>query len=295
MKKILELILVVILAMSLFALNVSADSKPTLDVKKGTPVIDGKIDDMWQYVDEMKLDRPGSDVLADATAYAKLLWDDENLYGICVVTDTTKSSQTELLHLEDCLEVFFDLNNQKTDEYSETNQFRFLYDGITPLETSIRNPDNISPDAIDNITLAFSEPDETTYIYEFQINYKVGDSFAFKADLEIGFDIGYDDNTEDDGVRTGSIFWNAEDNVSAIPSQMGTIKFVDVQAVPESVPVADTAVTDIPAADVVVQPAAAEPAPVSVPATGDNAVIYILFSAVLAGMVFIAARKLKAR
>lgn len=232
-KKLLTAILITAVIISVFTTNIIAAAKPTENIKRGSAVIDGYIDEIWDYVDEMVLDRFSIEGDTTASGYAKMLWDDENLYAIVVITDTTKNNETEALHTEDCLEVFIDLDNKKTTSYSEHNQFRFLYDIISPI--GMRNLENISDNATDYIEITGREPNDTQYIYEFKINYKIGIDFKLTENMEIGIDFGYDDNTKGDGVRTAALSWNAEGDVPSNPSFMGTIKLINEEAMPIAV------------------------------------------------------------
>ena len=274
------LIIAVISSLLVFTTNINAAPKPTENIKKGSAVIDGQVDEIWNYVDEMKLDRFSIEGPVTSSGYAKMLWDDENIYAIVVITDTTKNNETEAYHTEDCLEVFFDFNNKKTETYTEQNQFRFLYDIISPL--GMRNPDNISADATDYIELAGSEPNATQYIYEFKINYKVGIDLAFKENMEIGIDFGYDDNTEGDNVRTGALTWNAEGEVSGNPSMMGTVKLINEEAMP---PIVVEVAPDPVTTPTAVAEAVQDTAPVTAPVTSDIGIIFILIAA-LSVLVF---------
>lgn len=269
MKKIMTFIMIMAMMLSIFTIGVYAAAKPTENIKKGTPVVDGVIDEVWDHVDEMKLDRMTTVGEATSSGYAKMLWDDENIYGLVVITDTTKNNATEALHTEDCLEVFFDLENKKTETYTEKNQFRFLYDIISPLAT--RNPENISTNALDYIKLAGTEPSADKYVYEFSINYKVSDTVTFKENMEIGIDFGYDDNTKGDNVRTAALSWNAEGNVSANPSLAGTVKLVNEEAMPPII--IEEAVPETPAQ--VPEPATATAPTVTAPATADIGLVFI--------------------
>ncbi|MCL1793703.1 MAG: CBM9 family sugar-binding protein [Oscillospiraceae bacterium] len=220
----------------MLSLGVAAEAKPTVEVKRGSAKIDGQIDDIWQYVEEMKLDRVNDGEKTDAVVYAKMLWDDDNLYILMVALDNTKFNTDEFLSQEDCFEVMLDLENKKTDSYSEPNQFRFLYDILTPLETGMRFLENISEDAWQHIEIAGVETD-TGYIMEARINSKVGIDFTLKENMEIGIDFGYDDNTEGEGARAGQLTWNADgtDNVANVPLAMGTIKLVNEEAQPPTI------------------------------------------------------------
>lgn len=276
MKRTIALILTVLMIASLFTLGVNAAAKPTVEIKRGTPVIDGVIDEIWEYADEMLMDRYALTGDSKATGYAKMLWDEGNIYCLAVINDNTKSDQTTELYTEDCLEAFFDLDNKKTETYTEKNQFRFLYDIVSPL--GIRNPDNISEAYADYLKLAGAEPNATQYVYEFSINEKLGIDLKFEAGKVIGIDFGYDDNTNNDTTRTAILTWNAEGvEPSGNPSVMGTVKLVDIEAYVEEI--IEEAPAEAEAAPAEAEVAAADPV---APATYD--ISGVIFAMLLVSM-----------
>ena len=293
MSKSVKFISIFLVVALVCAWSAAADAKPTVDVKRGSAAIDGQIDDIWQYVDEMKLDRVNAGEKTDSIVYAKMLWDDENLYILAVAIDNTKHNTEGLFSQEDCFEVYFDLNNEKTDSYSEPNQFRFLYDILTPFEDGMRFLDNIADDPLQYIEIAGTETD-TGYIMEARINSKVGIGFELKENMEIGIDFGYDDNTEGDDVRTGQLTWNSDgsSDVANVPAAMGTIRLVNEEAMPPAVeepepepePEADAGEPDMGGGE------QAAPAAPTAPPTGDMAIIFTFAAFVLSG-IFAAKRK----
>lgn len=81
----------------------------------GTPVIDGKIDEIWsnaQVVTPRYIS--GS---TDTTASFKALWDDNALYILAVVKDNELTAKSEFPPLQDSVEIFLDENNDKEHEY----------------------------------------------------------------------------------------------------------------------------------------------------------------------------------
>ncbi len=282
MKKTMAFILTVLMIAALFTVAGNAAAKPTAEIKRGVPVVDGKIDEIWEFADELAIDRFVVQDKGDskATGYAKMLWDDGVIYCLIVINDDTKSDQTEALHTEDCLEVFFDLDNKKTETYSENNQFRFLYDIVSPL--GIRNPEHISESYADYLKLAGTEPSKTQYVYEFSLDEKIGINVKFNAGKEIGIDFSFDDNTKNDTTRTAIWTWNAEGkdaNPASNPSVLGTVKLIDEEAYVEIIEE---------------EPAAAE-APKTTPTAAKTADVFVLAVAALvassAGIVVSKKRK----
>ena len=291
MLKSLKFISILLVIMLLCGL--SAAAKETVDIKKGSVKIDGVIDDIWQYAEQMDCTGLSTGERTDAKAYAKMLWDDENLYILFVATDNTRFEKTEgQLHRQDCFEIFFDLENKKTESYSEPNQFRFLYDIITPLETGMRNLDNIADDPLQYIEIAGVET-STGYVMEARINYKIGvNNFKLVENMLIGIDFGYDDNTLGDDVRTGQQTWNADGaEPSSNPSLMGTVRLVNIDALPPPAPEPPEPEAEAPAETAppaeVAPPATAAP---TAPQTGDA---FTVLLAVFAASGLIAAKRRK--
>lgn len=295
MSKAAKIISIILVTMLVCAWNVAAEPKPTVDVKRGSAKIDGQIDDIWQYVDEMKLDRLNVGEKTDSIVYAKMMWDDEHLYILMEAVDNTKHNTDGLFSQEDCFEVYIDLDNKKTDSYSELNQFRFLYDILTPFENGMRFLDNISDDAVQYIEIAGSDI-PTGYIMEAKISSKIGFDFALKENMEIGIDFGYDDNTEGDEVRTGQLTWNSDGSadVANVPAAMGTIRLVGEEALPPPPPEVEEVVPEAPPAEEAPAPAPEAPAPAPAPVTGDAFTAFLAMSLVLPAVFFALSKKRKA-
>lgn len=111
MKKAVVLILAAMLAASL-STAVSAEAVST-DIKNGTPVLDGALDDIYTESASYKLERKGfycwgsgsADNCGDATAY--FLWDSDYLYVCVVADDSTPSSAPDESWQNDAAEIWF--------------------------------------------------------------------------------------------------------------------------------------------------------------------------------------------
>ncbi len=93
----------------------------------GTPIIDGKIDELWTKAIEIKpLHTNNAAVKASATF--KVLWDDNALYILAQVDDPNMTLEPGQVHEKDSIEVFLDENNDKSSSYgSDDLQFRVNY------------------------------------------------------------------------------------------------------------------------------------------------------------------------
>ncbi len=100
--------------------------KPLLAVKKGTPAVDGDASDaVWATANEMPL---LINIGAKASATAKVLWDEENLYILADVKDSVLNKDSGDAWQQDSIEIFVDENNAKTGAYQDDDkQYRVNY------------------------------------------------------------------------------------------------------------------------------------------------------------------------
>ncbi|MCR5776791.1 MAG: endo-1,4-beta-xylanase [Lachnospiraceae bacterium] len=169
--------------------------KPYMNITKGTPAIDGEIDDAWKNAEEIDLSVKGGS--PKASAKAKLLWDEKNLYVLMNVKDSNLDATSDAAHEKDSVEVFIDENNHKSDSYEEDDkQYRVNYLN----ETSFNGSKCIE----DNIEHAVSKTDD---------GYIVEAAYAWTdVTPEVGTAIGIDMqiNDAEGGSRIGTASWYDE-------------------------------------------------------------------------------------
>ena len=103
------------------------DTKGRIVANFGSPVIDGKVDKVWDNATAITPKFKASGVTA--TAKFKVLWDDNALYVLAVVKDKDLSVQSQTPYQQDSLEVFMDENNDKTQDYGADDlHFRVNYE-----------------------------------------------------------------------------------------------------------------------------------------------------------------------
>ncbi|MDF2925965.1 MAG: glycoside hydrolase family 30 [Paenibacillaceae bacterium] len=96
-------------------------------VYKGTPVIDGQPDAIWQTATEISTDI-FSKGTSGATAKTRLLWDESAVYVLAAVYDPVRSAINPLAYEQDAVEIFLDENNAKTKILdSDDAQYRISY------------------------------------------------------------------------------------------------------------------------------------------------------------------------
>ena len=104
-----------------------ATMKPGIEkIPYGTISVDGEEDAAWDNAVNIPLTiNKGS----EASANAKVLWDDDNLYVYATVNDAVLDKTGAQTHEQDSLEVFIDEDNGKTASYGEDDkQYRINYD-----------------------------------------------------------------------------------------------------------------------------------------------------------------------
>lgn len=104
-----------------------ATMKPGIEkIPYGTISVDADADAAWNNAVNIPLTiNKGS----EASANAKVLWDDDNLYVYATVNDAELDKTGAQTHEQDSLEVFIDEDNGKTASYGEDDkQYRINYD-----------------------------------------------------------------------------------------------------------------------------------------------------------------------
>lgn len=92
---------------------ISPNQNLTYSASKGTPVIDGEIDPIWENAEIITtstqvMSSPG------ATSRVRVLWDEDNLFVLAEVADDTLSNNGGESYMNDSFEVFLDEKNDKT-------------------------------------------------------------------------------------------------------------------------------------------------------------------------------------
>lgn len=104
------------------------DKSPKLvEAKKGTPSIDGNIDDIWNTANTIKTEVNVQGNIAD-NADIRTLWDENYLYVLCEVSDSNLDKSSVNAHEQDSVEIFLDENNARASAYdSDDAQYRINY------------------------------------------------------------------------------------------------------------------------------------------------------------------------
>src|SRR5699024_8672344 len=94
----------------------------------GTPGLDqlkdGVIEEVWNDTEKLSIDRYQG-AWHGANGTAKVLWDEDHLYVLVEVSDSTLDKSATEKHEQDSVEVFLDENNEKTSFYQDDDgQYR---------------------------------------------------------------------------------------------------------------------------------------------------------------------------
>ena len=181
--------------------------KSFMKVAKGSAEVDGIPDEAWSDADDVKLLVKTGD--PEASADAKVLWDENRLYVLMDVKDANLDASSAQAHEQDSVEVFIDENNEKSSGYQDDDkQYRINYKG----EPSFNGP------ACNRENMDFA-------VTETEKGYLVEAAFAWteitpEAGQTIGLDLQINDGK--DGVRIGILNWfDASGNGWSSPSVFG--------------------------------------------------------------------------
>lgn len=184
----------------------------------GTPVIDGKIDDVWKNVPALMTDRDVEDenTLTEgqtlSQASVKCLWDEGHLYCLAEVKDDKISVESFDGWDQDSVEFFVDENMSKADYYDDDDaQYRTTAEGEESFGDSTDGDSYKS-----KVTKV-----EGGYIVEASIKLKT------KAGKKIGFDAQVN-NDPGTGSRGSIAKWNDTTNGTYQSlADIGVLELVD--------------------------------------------------------------------
>jgi endo-1,4-beta-xylanase len=105
----------------------------------GTPLIDGTIDPLWEKAGIIIPNKVSSSML-QASGQLKLLWDDNALYTLYIVTDPDLDKSSSNAYEQDSVEIFLDEANDKASSYqSDDVHYRVNYDNFPTTDAGDTN------------------------------------------------------------------------------------------------------------------------------------------------------------
>lgn len=193
--------------------------------KASSPIIiDGEVDEKWS--DAKIAPMNATKVLvgtvsspADLSGYGKLLWDNNYVYLLAVVTDDVQKNDSENSYEDDAVEFYFDINNDKATTYGENDvQYSFGWNDGTIVGSL---PAGRAVTGIEYVSVTT----DNGYIIEGRIPWSTLKGSPVGGQL-IGIDFMIND--DDTGAeRDKKLSWNAAtDNAWENPSLFGTGKLI---------------------------------------------------------------------
>ncbi len=178
MKKLLSLLIALVLVSVMIpAMTASATYDMTYTAPKGTPTVDGEIDELWSKAEWTLVDKPHDGTnSSDSQVRIKMMWDEDHIYFLAEVYDTS------LNNAEDMVEIYLDLNNDKASTYgNDDSHTRFKVAG---------GVDSQGKNAQTNALTAAKDLGNNTYIVEGALSW--GDKVPAAGDA-IGLEFMYND------------------------------------------------------------------------------------------------------
>lgn len=186
------------------------------------PVIDGEADPVWRTctawpIDHLILQSDAMPEPNDISGSIQMLWDDHGLYLLIRVTDDTLVNTDPRLYENDGVEVYVDLQGDKTPEYG-SDDFHFVYvQGHEPMVV-------VQGTEVPEIAAAQTES-EAGYQMEIALPFS-----ALSADSIIqsfvGIEVQINDNDKD-RLEDKLAWLEKEDNAYVSPAHLGTIRLAD--------------------------------------------------------------------
>ncbi len=185
----------------------------------GTPVIDGTIDEVWNKTSALPIQRYQT-AWHGANGIAKALWDEENLYVLFQVSDSSLDQSNPEAYEQDSVEVFLDENNEKTSFYEKDDgQYRVNFENET----------TFNPESIEDGFASATHVSGNGYIVEMKIPFK---TVTPENNMQIGFDVQINDAQA--GSRQSIATWNDTTGVGyQDPSVFGILTLEGLAETPD--------------------------------------------------------------
>ena len=201
--------------------DAEGDQKPSAPVAiamKGSPAIDGKVDEVWEKADSVSVHRPVEDLTTlskdqMATAQVKFLWDKQHLYALWVVKDSHLSVDHNDDWEQDSVELFLDRNLKRTVFYQyDDAQYRMNYEGHASGQGEGFVWDDLQ---------GASAKTRTGYVVEMSILIPGG---VLESGLQMGIEMQVNDNRGGQGRESVTKWNHTEDDSWEDTSNFGTLR-----------------------------------------------------------------------
>lgn len=206
MSRALTFLSLSILASTVFAQDETKKGEPKAAplaiATKGTPKVDGKIDDAWKAATAVEVKKAVADlqVIEEtkmATGKVKLMWDASHIYALWEVADKNLSADASDAWEQDSVELFLDENNKKSPYYqSDDAQYRCNFKGELTGQGEGFKQESLK---------AAARKTKTGYVVEMAI--KLNNPEVLKADALLGMELQINDDPGT-GARGAVAKWN---------------------------------------------------------------------------------------
>ena len=191
--------------------------EPKITAIKGTPEIDGKIDEAWEKAASVDVNQVVDALLTIdedemATAKVRVMWDSDHVYALWQVKDAKLSAEASDSWAQDSVEFFLDENGKRTTFYeSDDVQYRVNFEGSLSGQGAGFDQSNLK---------AVARKTKKGYLVEMAIKIQ-------RDKLEPGRKLGVEFQVNDDpgtGERGAVAKWNhTEDDSWEDTSNFGTL------------------------------------------------------------------------
>jgi len=114
------------------------DSKGRMVALFGSPVVDGRIDPVWEKAIPVRHRIVSGET--DTEAVFRVLWDDRALYVLALVKDGRLSAEADAPYMQDSVEIFLDENNDKSVSYGPDDlHFRVNFENVRTIDNGDGN------------------------------------------------------------------------------------------------------------------------------------------------------------
>ncbi len=190
--------------------------KPFATIYQGTITVDGVEEGEWEKAQELELTVvTAEEGQPEASATAKVLWDEKALYVLIKVTDPNLDVSGSEVHTRDSVEVFIDENNDKAEGYKvDDKQYRVNCENEHSFNGSECKEEYITSETVKT---------EDGYMIEIAIEWT---EVQVQPDMLIGFEVQINDCKA--GRRLGMLNWYDTTNTCwSTPASYGTARLVE--------------------------------------------------------------------
>ncbi len=201
MKKTLSIILATLTLAAMSTTVLADDTGLVSTAAKATvaPVIDGQIDEIWDYTEAQTVNTSASEGVEVSAAYTKILWDDTGLYFLAVVTDDSITEKDA--DARNSVDFWISEKNTKTDGFdADAGDWHFCKasDGTECYYTG--------NEKIYDVAESYVDLTADGYVIEFYAPFLSDITPA--VGTKIGYTVSVNDDVDGDGVRDGYSYWS---------------------------------------------------------------------------------------